>query len=167
MNLYIMRHAIAEARDPSLYPDDSQRPLSGPGRRKMVKIAQGLKTLGFDFDLILSSPYLRARETAEIMAKRFGLQARLHFLDHLSPFGRADQLITEICDHYQVEHLLVVGHEPYLSSLISILVSGATSLEVTMKKGGLCGLSIPELRYAQCATLEFLLSPGQMVAMMQ
>lgn len=166
MNLYLMRHAIAEARDASAYPDDSQRPLSTPGRRKMTKIASGLKELGLDFDLILSSPYLRARETAEIMAKRFGLKNRLLFSDHLSPLGQADQLIAEIRAQYMVENLLLVGHEPYLSSLISMLLAGKAGLEITMKKGGLCCLSVTELRYAQCATLEFLLTPGQMVAML-
>ncbi|MFZ5911677.1 MAG: phosphohistidine phosphatase SixA [Chloroflexota bacterium] len=167
MNLYLMRHAIAEARDDSAYPDDSQRPLSAPGRRKMVKIASGLKELGLGFDLILSSPSLRARETAEIMAKRFGLKDHLVFTDHLSPLGHADQLIAEIRAQYTVEHLLLVGHEPYMSSLASMLLAGNGSVEITMKKGGLCCLSVAELRYAQCAVLEYLLTPGQMVAMVQ
>ncbi len=165
MNLYLMRHAIAEARDSSVYPDDSQRPLSAPGRRKMVKIAGGLKELGLGFDLILSSPYLRARETAEIMAKRFNLKNRLVFTDHLSPLGHADQLIAEIRAQHAVEHLLLVGHEPYLSSLASMLLAGNTAVAITMKKGGLCCLSIADLRYAPCATLEYLLTPGQMTAL--
>jgi phosphohistidine phosphatase len=167
MNLYLMRHAIAEERDSSLYPDDSQRPLSAPGRRKMVKIASGLKELGLGFDLILSSPYLRARETAEIMAKRFGLKDHLIFTDHLSPLGQPDQLIAEIQGKYMVEHLLLVGHEPYLGSLASTLLAGNGSVEITMKKGGLCCLFVAELRYTQCAALEYLLTPGQMVAMVQ
>jgi phosphohistidine phosphatase len=167
MNLYLMRHAIAEARDSSLYPDDSQRPLSAPGRRKMIKIASGLKELGLGFDLILSSPYLRARETAEIMARRFNLKNRLVFTDHLSPLGHADQLIAEIREQHNVEHLLLVGHEPNLSSLASTLLAGNGNVEITMKKGGLCCLSVAELRYAQCAALEYLLTPGQMVAMVQ
>lgn len=167
MNLYLMRHAIAEQRDSSLYPDDSQRPLSAPGRRKMIKIASGLKELGLGFNLILSSPFLRAQETAGIIAKRFGLKGHLIFTDHLSPLGHADQLIAEIQEKYMVEHLLLVGHEPYLSSLASMLLAGNESVEITMKKGGLCCLSITELRYAQCAALEYLLTPGQMVAMLQ
>jgi len=167
MNLYLMRHAIAEERDSSLYPDDSQRPLSAPGRRKMVKIASGLKELGLGFDLILSSPYLRARETAEVMAKRFGLKDHLIFTDHLSPLGHADQLIAEIREQHNVKHLLLVGHEPTLSSLASMLLAGNGSVEITMKKGGLCCLSTADLHYAQCAALEYLLTPGQMVAMLQ
>ena len=167
MNLYLMRHAIAEKRDSSQYPDDSQRPLSIPGRRKMTKIADGLKELGLGFDLILSSPYLRARETAEIMAKRFGLKNHLVFTDHLSPLGHADQLIAEILEQRMVEHLLLVGHEPNMSSLASMLLAGNGSVQITMKKGGLCCLSTADLRYAQCAALEYLLTPGQMVAMVQ
>jgi len=167
MNLYLMRHAIAEERDTSLYPEDSLRPLSSPGRRKMVKIAQGIKNMGFDFDMIVSSPFLRARETAEIMAKRFGLQARLNFTDQLSPFGDAEKLIVEIREQFAVEHLLLVGHEPSMSYLTSVLVSGNGSLTMTMKKGGLCCLSVSELRYGQCAILESLLTPGQMIAMVQ
>lgn len=167
MNLYLMRHAIAEARDASVYPDDSLRPLSGPGRRKMVKIAGGLKELGLAFDLILSSPYLRARETAEIMAKRFGLKNHLVFTENLAPLGQPDQLIAEIRAQYLVENLLLVGHEPYLSSLASMLLTGHAGLEIIMKKGGLCCLSLSEPRYAQCAVLEYLLTPGQMTVMAQ
>ncbi len=68
MNLYIVRHAIAVDEGTADF-EDSQRPLTDKGRRKMRQIAKGLRALGVEFDLILSSPYLRAQETAEILAE--------------------------------------------------------------------------------------------------
>ena len=71
MNLYIIRHAIAVNEGTDGYESDSERPLTDKGRKKMREIAKGLRNLGVEFDLILSSPYVRARETAEILADVF------------------------------------------------------------------------------------------------
>jgi len=60
---------------------------------------------------------------------------------------------------------LLVGHEPYLSELISLLVAGDSSLCVVMKKGGLCKLSVETLKHGRCACLEWLLTPKQMALM--
>ena len=166
MNLYILRHAIAEERDESTYPDDSLRPLTAKGKKKMVKIAENLQDMGVQIDLILSSPFVRAHETASIVSSSFGLKKKQVVLsDHLAPSGFAKDLIAEINEKYQVENLMLVGHEPYLSDLIAMLVSGNPSMSVVMKKGGLCRLSIETLVYDKCATLEWLLMPAQLTRM--
>ena len=74
MNLYIIRHAIAVDEGTPEYEDDSQRPLTDKGKKKMRQIAKGLRALGVEFDLILSSPYVRAKETAEILADVFKIK---------------------------------------------------------------------------------------------
>ncbi len=166
MKLYILRHAIAEDRDEILYPDDSLRHLTEKGEKKMVKIAEHLKDMGLQIDLILTSPYVRAYETARIVAKTFGIKKKqLVLSDHLTPSGFAKDLIAEINENYQVENLMLVGHEPYLSDLVAMLVAGDPSMSITMKKGGLCCLSIDNLLYDKCATLEWLMMPAQLTRM--
>ena len=166
MKLYILRHAIAEERDESVYPDDSQRPLTAKGKKKMVIIAENMKAMGIKIDLILTSPYVRAHETARIMVRAFGLEkSRMVLNDNLAPSGFAKDLIAEVNEKYQAEHLMLVGHEPYLSELISMLIAGDPSLSIVVKKGGLCCLSIENLVYDKCAALEWLWVPAQFAKM--
>lgn len=162
MELYILRHAIAEERSPSLPGGDSQRRLSREGIRKMRREARGMKALKLKFDLILSSPYLRAKQTAEIVTKTFHNDKILKLTPLLAPDGNPRDLIEELKrSHPGCKYVLIVGHEPYLSSLISLLLSGQTDLSITLKKGGLCALTVGKLHYGRCATLEWLLTPGQ------
>ncbi len=166
MILYIIRHAIAaQAGSDSSEQEDSQRPLTDEGRKKMRRIAQGLKELGTQIDLILTSPYLRAADTARIVAKKLDVERdKLIQMENLSPAGQPDQLVDEISKKYgQVENIALVGHEPSLSRLISVLLSGDPALPITLKKGGICQLSVEKLEYGRCATLEWLLAPAQWV----
>lgn len=165
MNLYIVRHAIAEQRDShSSEEEDSQRPLTDTGRKKFRQIALRLGQLGTRLDLILTSPYLRAADTARILQKKLDLQNdKLVIVDDLSPVGDQDRLITHINDQYgSVQNIALVGHEPGLSRLISVLLSGDPTLPITLKKGGVCCLSVEKLEYGRCATLEWLLAPAQL-----
>lgn len=90
MNLYIIRHAIAAEEDPS--GDESQRALTDKGGKKMRQIAKGLRVLGVEFDMILSSPYLRAKETAEILGEVFKIKKQIVYSDNLIPVGDPDLL---------------------------------------------------------------------------
>lgn len=166
MILYIVRHAIAEPIAPhGPEGEDSLRPLTVKGRRKMYRIAQGLKTLGETIDLVVSSPYLRAHQTARILAKRFDLaKDKIVLSQALSPAGAVADLVKEINEqHHGVQNLALVGHEPYLSRLISLLLSGDTGLPIVLKKGGICRLSTEELKAGRCAVLDWLLTPAQLV----
>lgn len=162
MKLYIIRHAIADPIGPE--GDDSQRPLTVKGRTRMYRIAQGLKELGESIDLILTSPYLRANQTARILAKKLDLgKEAIVPTDALSPSGQAADLIQEINEkHSGAQSIALVGHEPHLSSLIALLLSGDPGLSITMKKGGVCHLSVEALQAGRCATLEWLLTPAQL-----
>jgi phosphohistidine phosphatase len=163
MNLYILRHAIAIERGTSGL-EDAQRELTPEGAAKMTRIARGMSALDLQFDLILSSPYIRARQTADIVAEVFNLRDKLRFTENLVPGAEAEQVILEINKRYRKnENILLVGHEPMLSSLIAILISGDPSLSIVMKKGGLCRLVAPALVYSRCASLEWLLFPSQLV----
>jgi phosphohistidine phosphatase len=165
MMLYIVRHAIAEDRDPnSSEQQDSQRPLTDAGRKKFAKIARALGSMGTQIDLILTSPYLRAADTAQILRKELDLgKERLIKVDDLTPGGDAARLMGDVAGKYGAfEHVALVGHEPGLSRLISMLLSGDPALPITLKKGGVCCLTVDKPHYGRCATLEWLMAPAQL-----
>ncbi|MGE5377569.1 MAG: phosphohistidine phosphatase SixA [Bacteroidota bacterium] len=163
MNLYIVRHAIAVESGTPGYEDDSARPLTDAGSKKMKKIARGLHRLGVELDVILTSPYVRARDTAKILADRFDMMDKIFFTDNLIPPGNFESLVFEIHEKYDVANIALVGHEPMLSSLVSWLTTGDTGVRVTMKKGGVAYLSSDTLYQDGRATLEWLLTPSLMV----
>lgn len=156
MELYILRHGIAAEKGDPKYPKDEDRPLTEEGQKKTLKVARRMKELGLGFDLILSSPLARARQTAEIAASVLGCKNKLKFTTHLAPEGNKKTLLREIGRRRSV---LLVGHEPYLSELISTFLSGTAGLRIELKKAGLCKLAVNRLRYGRCATLEWLATP--------
>lgn len=166
MNLYILRHGIAVEPGSPGYAKDADRPLTPEGERKLQRITNAMEALGLSFDLILSSPYLRARQTAEIVAEAFKARKRLDYSDSLTPGGSTQKLVGYL-DRLQPppESVLLVGHEPYLSGLVSLLAAGHEGFCVVLKKGGLCKLSTESLQHGRCAALEWLLTPKQMALM--
>jgi len=158
MLLYVLRHAIAVERGAG---SDAARALSPKGRKTMRKVARGMKALEIEFDLILSSPFLRARETAEIVAAEWGNERPVEFSGHLRP-GRDPAAFIAGLAKRGGRSVLVVGHEPQLSQMISFLLTGQRTLPLRMKKGGLCACSVRFLRHGHRATLEWLLTPSQL-----
>jgi phosphohistidine phosphatase len=163
MEIYLLRHGLAVEREtPGL--DDEARPLTPRGKRQLLKAAAMLKKRERRFDLILSSPLVRARQTAEIVAGKLKLDNRLKFSRALAPGGRPKDLVAELNRQVSsaVQAVLLVGHEPDLSRLISLWTTGGHQLEMDFKKGGLAQLRAESLAAGKCATLEWLLTPKQM-----
>jgi phosphohistidine phosphatase len=166
MELYLLRHGIAVEPGTPGYEDDSRRPLTPKGEAKMEQIVRAMKALELSFDHILSSPYVRTRQTAEIVARAFDAARKLEFSNSLAPGGNWKKLIEAIEKlDSPANSVLLVGHEPYLSGLISLLLSGDSGWCITMKKGGLCKLTVDALKHGRCAELEWLLTPKQMELM--
>ncbi|NLH71821.1 MAG: phosphohistidine phosphatase SixA [Verrucomicrobia bacterium] len=166
MNLYLLRHGAAVQRGAPGYLNDADRPLTDEGREKLRAVARAMKAMKLNFDRILSSPCQRARQTAEIIADRLDLASRVEFSDHLAPDGRIDALIQQMQGlRPKPENVLLVGHEPYLSELASMLITGKTGLPLKLRKGGLVRLSANRLRVGACAELDWLLTPGLMKLM--
>ncbi|HSL45369.1 MAG TPA: phosphohistidine phosphatase SixA [Anaerolineales bacterium] len=164
MNLYVIRHAIAVEEGTPGYESDSERPLTDKGRKKMRQIAKGLRNLGVEFDLILTSPYIRAQETAKILGDVFKKKKKILCSDNLIPLANPELLVGEINEKHAVDGIAVVGHEPYLSSLVSLLTAENGKVEITLKKGGVCYLTADDLHHRDHrATLEWLLTPGILV----
>lgn len=159
MKIYLIRHSNAVDPGTPGYEDDSLRPLTEKGRDKMKDIASALKELDVKPDLIVSSPYIRAQQTAEILAKVLKYKQELAFSEALVPMGNADNIIGEINEKYSVDELVLVGHEPCLSVLIGTLIAGNPELTINLKNGGVCCLSSDDLHTERKAVLEWLLTP--------
>jgi len=166
MILYLLRHGIATEPGAPGIAGDADRPLTPEGERKLEQIADAMEALDLSFDVILSSPYLRARQTAELIAAALKARKKLELTDCLTPGGSMKKLV-ELLNQLQPapESVLLVGHEPFLSGLVSLLVFGEARSAVVMKKGGLCKLSATPLRAGRCAVLDWLLTPKQMALM--
>jgi phosphohistidine phosphatase len=163
MELYILRHAIAEATPNPPSGGDSRRRLTAEGADKMRRAAKGMKALDLTFDLIISSPYPRAKETAEIVAEALRAGKHVEVSALLEPEGNSKEFIGELKrKHGEKKQVLIVGHEPALSRLISVLTSGHARTSIELKKGALCKLTAGTLEYDRCATLEWLLTSKQL-----
>jgi len=139
MKLYLVRHAAAVEADEWTNGDDT-RPLTPDGKAQARLVADTLAMLHIEPDVLLTSPLVRTRETAEIIADRLHLKSRLREEERLAPGFHLPLLADLLTDYPTVKALLLVGHEPDFSRVIGELTSG----RVTVKKGGLALVEIPE-----------------------
>jgi phosphohistidine phosphatase len=131
----------------------------------MFEAARGLHTLNLSFDLILTSPHIRAFRTAEILGEVFGARKVVE-TKSLIPEAEPKLIIDEINENFpNQKQIVLVGHEPLLSRLISLLLCGEQTLPVELRKGGFCKLSITHLSPGPCGRLEWLLTARQLARM--
>ena len=160
MKLYLLRHGEAVEHGDPRFENDADRPLTPKGIQRTKMLAHALRRMEISFDLIFSSPLVRAQETAEIVERGLRLHGRIELTGQLAPTGDMKRLVEQLNGVRPMSKtILLVGHEPYLSSLISLLCAGGSNLAMTLKKGGLCRLDVEQLRCARCACLEWLLPP--------
>jgi phosphohistidine phosphatase len=137
--LYLLRHGIAVDPVSSGLPDDA-RPLTEKGIKRMRQIAIGLRALDLPLEAIVTSPLIRARETAEIVVDTLGLADRLEKSNVLAT-GSDPAAIERWLRNRAEAHLMLVGHNPTLSDLVSLLVIGAKKSPICdLKKGGIAAL---------------------------
>ena len=164
MDLYVMRHGLAGRRDAGRFPNDDDRPLTGKGRRQIVRQAKGLNAINLTLDVIVTSPLARSAQTAERVHRRLLSPGRLITSAALKPSAHPSALMDELAtEHSSASSVMIVGHEPYLSQLISVLVAGEPRPLVRMRKGALCKLRIPSPRYGRCGWIEWSMTAAQMV----
>jgi phosphohistidine phosphatase len=135
--LYVMRHGIAVARGDPNFPDDTQRPLTPEGRKKLRAVAKGLSRLGLSVDSIITSPLVRASETAALVAEVLDSGVEVESSDFLRPGGSLQALLASLGKRNDQHSVLVVGHEPDLSDGVAKLI-GNTRASFQFKKGGCC-----------------------------
>lgn len=162
MDLFLMRHGIALPESPEAILSDRDRPLSPKGIKRTRKAANGLLPLKISFDRILTSPLLRAHQTAQIVAEVLGMEDRVEEASELSIEGSVQNLISRLGSLRQYKKLLLVGHQPLLGETASFLLSGSKELQVRLRKGGLCRLEVEDLRSDAPAVLHWVLTPKQL-----
>lgn len=145
MEVYLIRHGIAAER--GTYADDEQRPLIDKGRDKTNKVAERLLANGLKFDMILSSPLIRAYQTAEILKKE-GLSKTIKAFEPLKPGGKIEQWL-EWLQSYKLENpqgkIALVGHQPDLGNWAEMLFEGRIKNQMVVKKAGVVGIKIPDI----------------------
>jgi phosphohistidine phosphatase len=143
VDVFFIRHGIAA--DPAEYPQDRDRPLIAKGRKKTAAVAQRLREIGISFDEMLSSPLVRAQQTAEILLDR-GLTSQLTVTDSLSPDGSFADWLAWLIAWKSPDHrtLALVGHQPDLGQWAERLVWGDTQQKLVLKKAGIIGVTVPD-----------------------
>jgi phosphohistidine phosphatase len=142
IHLYLVRHAIAEERGEA-WPDDTKRPLSDEGRVKMARQVAGLDSLEVRIEEILTSPLVRTRQTAEILAQGLGSRPKITDFPALAPGHSAKEALSALKDYAKRSKLALVGHEPGLGDLMSALIG--TRRPITFKKGGISLVKVDRL----------------------
>src|SRR5436309_4053788 len=140
--LYLIRHGLAAERGKD-WPDDSKRPLTPEGIARLRKEARGLNAVGVTFDQIVTSPLIRARQTADVFSEELKSRPPIVTADALAPAGTPPAVVQEIMKHVRKERLALVGHEPNLGELAAQLIGLRTPLE--FKKGGICRIDFDML----------------------
>ena len=158
MLLYLLRHGDA-LDDPTLH--DSERPLSDLGVQQAAAVAEFLKRSGVSIGVIITSPLLRARQMANPTMVLLGVKEMMTS-DYLTPGGDQRQLFSLI-NARSVESMLLVGHEPHLSTTIAFLILGEAGARIQMKKGSCACVEIPRPIAAGRGVLKWLVTADQMM----
>ena len=155
-DLYIVRHAIAAERGEE-WPDDSKRPLTEIGINRFKEAVEGLDWLGVSIDEIFTSPLVRAKQTATLLAHGLGNKTSVKTLDALAPGHSPRQVMSELSRAAKCNRIALVGHEPGLGELAAHLIGSPRALP--FKKGGACHITIQGLTSRRPGELVWFLPP--------
>lgn len=157
VDLFIARHAEA-GKSLTDAQKDTERPLTAEGRKEADAIGEFAEKLGIRFDEVVSSPLRRSKETAEAVLKRQKKKLKLELWDELRPEGEQGVMLTRLAAIGHGSQVLVVGHDPYLSTLIGDMI-GSGQGTIVLKKGGLARIRITTFSPHAKGELRWLLSP--------
>ncbi|MCU0526308.1 MAG: phosphohistidine phosphatase SixA [Elainella sp. Prado103] len=162
IELYMIRHGLAGQRGD--YANDDERPLTGEGIHRTRKVAKRLYDLNIRFELILTSPLARARQTAEIL-QSYKLSSQLEESKALAPGGEINIWLSWLQQWRQSGKtcLAIVGHEPDLGEWAETLVWGASHQNLIFKKAGVMGLLLPDAESPIGRSQMFWLSPPRLL----
>ncbi len=157
--LYLIRHGVAAERGEN-YPDDTKRPLTNEGVQKLRKEARALVALDITLDVILTSPLVRTRQTAEVIAAVFRNPPPIVAMASLAPGSPHNAIIEELSKQHRRHHIALVGHEPGIGELAGRLIGSRRPLE--FKKGAVCRIDVAALPPAGPGELRWFLTPRVM-----
>jgi len=158
MDLYVLRHGKAEGTANGRR--DADRALTGKGRAEIKALAGWLADQEISFDVIASSPLTRAKETADIIAKMLGLESRMALWESLGPGGDPATVLRDADTSREDSSVLIVGHEPALSLLVSRIIAGSDDAAVVMAKGSLAKIRNYSFAARPSGELQWLVTPG-------
>jgi phosphohistidine phosphatase len=156
VELYLVRHAIAAERG-SDWPDDDLRPLTTEGIRRFREVVAGFRGLDVELDVILTSPLVRAKQTATLLAEALSSRPRLKELPALAPGSEPVTTMTALTKATRARRLALVGHEPDLSVLAAYLLGARRPLP--FKKGAICRIDAARPTEAGAGTLIWFAPP--------
>jgi phosphohistidine phosphatase len=156
LELYLIRHGIAAERGDE-YPDDSKRPLTPDGIASLRKETRALEALGVAFDHIITSPLVRAKQTADVFAQHLASKPSISSSDSLAPAGSFAAVVQEVVKHARKTRIALVGHEPNMGELAARLIGSKTPLE--FKKGGICRIDFDVLPPKGTGHLRWFVTP--------
>src|SRR5438046_2532838 len=154
--LYLIRHGVAEDRGDS-WPDDAKRPLTEDGMARLRKSARGLARAGVTFDVILASPLVRTRQTADIVASAFDPRPHIVSAESLAPGGTYNAVVADLEKQTRRTKIALVGHEPGIGELAARLAGSRHPLE--FKKGAMCRIDVDAVPPPEPGTLRWFLTP--------
>jgi phosphohistidine phosphatase len=162
MEVILVRHAKAEPRDANSWPDDDQRPLTAEGRAEQRAAARAMKKMGIKFDFLVTSPLLRARETADIVAKGYRWTEAPQVAEELGHEYSVGAVVKLLAKFPPDSVVALVGHEPDFSNLTSALVSKDCDLNIAFKKSGVVGIEFDGQAEAGKGVLLYHLKPSHL-----
>jgi len=143
MLLLLIRHAHAGERDPEQWPDDRERPLTDKGRKTQRKVSRALGKLNLAPTEVLTSPWVRAAETAEILVRELGLASPAIPCEPLAASPDFSRLADDIGEPASHAIVALVGHSPWIEELAALLLAdSATGLRVDFPKSGVMGIDL-------------------------
>lgn len=159
MELYILRHGEASRRIQT-GSKDSERGLTVTGQEEVEDVAKAISELGIKLDFIVTSPLKRAYQTAIIVAKELNFKnGNVKEWDELKPEGKREELYRKMTQFKQESSIMIVGHEPYLSIMVSEIVFGNGSGNIVLKKAGLARINVISFEPQIKGELRWLLTP--------
>jgi len=155
-SLYLVRHGIAAERG-SEWPDDAKRPLTSKGISRMRDVAAGLDALEADIDIVLTSPLVRARQTADLLAEAIKPAPEVEIFAELAPGTSPAKVAEALARLDAYDGVALVGHEPGLGELAAWLVGAKSPFD--FKKGGVCRIDVAKLPPTGNGQLVWLATP--------
>jgi phosphohistidine phosphatase len=160
MDLYLLRHGKAAGGS-----GEGSRALTPEGRKEIQKAAAWIATRRIPLALVATSPLTRARETADLVHAAVEPRPGLEVWDELAPGGSFEDLAIRMARHDGTGAILLVGHEPLLSTLASRIIAGDEEARITLAKGGLAKIRGIAFTDGVTGELQWLLTPRQIRAM--
>lgn len=163
--LYLVRHATATEGIGGAIRSDADRPLIDEGKKEAQAVANALYRMGVKSDAFLTSPLVRARQTAEIFAEIFGQKGDVHLCEALAPHNSRSELWKDIRRLKRAQEVFLFGHQPDMGLLAGALLDGRDLLEIPFKKAAVARIDVYDLPPTSPGTLKWFITPKLVKAM--